>query len=202
MSELHFLRPGVRFPIERVLFRQGCYAFARQPQIKQLVVPSNATADVLGLFVSAVKGEAVELTNENIEGPSALCSEFSVRSFSQRVQAFEDVPSDRLAGLEDRFARLEVEVSALRPAGEVKTAPALTQLKSDVARFKADFSPLQAATVPAHSTAPAAESIPSSDRLSRPNPLRPLSVLVPRHTFLHRHRPHPLLLFLDFHRAQ
>jgi hypothetical protein len=41
----------------------------------------------------------------------------------------------------DGFARLEAKVYAVQPAGETKTAPELTQLKSDVAQFKADFSP-------------------------------------------------------------
>jgi hypothetical protein len=126
-------------------------------------------AGVLGLFAWAVKGEAVELTNENIEGISALCTEFSVRSLSQRL---------------DGFARVEADVSEVQPAGEAKTAPPLTQLKSDVS---------QAGPVPVHSTAPAAESIPSSNPLSRLNPLRPLPVLTPRHMLFHIHAGDSLL---------
>jgi hypothetical protein len=44
--------------------------------------------------------------------------------------------------LSDRFARLKAEVSAVQPVGETKMAPALTKLKSDMARFNADVSPL------------------------------------------------------------
>jgi hypothetical protein len=54
MSEFPFLLPVVRFPNERLLSRQGFDAFARRLQIKQCIVQSNATADVPGLFVSAV----------------------------------------------------------------------------------------------------------------------------------------------------
>jgi hypothetical protein len=65
--------------------------------------------EVLRLFVSAVQGEGIELTNENIKGFSALCDEIRLRKLSQCVRPFKDMPDYLFVRLEDHFTRLECQ---------------------------------------------------------------------------------------------
>jgi hypothetical protein len=136
MQELRFARDNESFSVERLAARQVCDALAHDLQTDQWDVQSAVSVDVLRLFISAVEGETIELTNENIEELSALCEEFQFRSLSQRVEAFKNTPTYRLARLEHRFSRLEAEVLALRSTDETQTACALTQLPNDMALLK------------------------------------------------------------------
>jgi hypothetical protein len=65
--------------------------------------------EVLRLFVSAIRGEAIELMNENIKRFSALCDEIQLRKLSQCVIPFKDMSAYLLTRLEDHFARLECQ---------------------------------------------------------------------------------------------
>jgi hypothetical protein len=114
-------------------------------QTNQWHVQSGVSADVLRLFLSAVEGETIELTNEYIEELSVLCEEFQFRSLSQRVEAFKNTPTYRLARLEERFSRLEAEVAALRLTAETQPASALTQLQNDVTFLNGKTDSLQTA---------------------------------------------------------
>jgi TolA-binding protein len=136
ISELKFVLHNVRFPVGSLAVRQACDALAHDPQIEECPVTSKVTDGVLELFISAVRGEAVEITNENVEGLSALCAEFEFRSLSHRLEVFKTAPAFQLTQLEGRFAKLAAEVSALR-------TPALTQLQNDLKNLKDSTEPLQ-----------------------------------------------------------
>jgi hypothetical protein len=142
MSELKFVLGGASFPVERLVTCQVCDALAGNHQIEEFPVQSQVTTDILQLFVSAVQGEVIELTNENIEGLSSLCDEFQFKSLSQRVAAFKNTPAYRVAQLEERFAQLEVEVSALRLAAETN----LKNLKDCTDPLQSDVALLQGST--------------------------------------------------------
>jgi hypothetical protein len=111
MGELEFILQGGHFPVKKLPGLQSCDALAHDPQKNQLFVQSNVTADVLRLFISAVHGSAIELTNENIEGLSALCDEFRFGSLSRRLDAFQKTPpyrfEQRFNGLRAKFQSLE-----------------------------------------------------------------------------------------------
>jgi hypothetical protein len=123
MSELKFVLHNVRFPVERLAVRQVCDALAHDPQTEECPVHSKVTDGVLRLFISAVRGEAVEITNENVESLSALCAEFQFRSLSHRLDVFKTAPAFRLTQLKERLAKLAAEVSALCTAAETVTGP-------------------------------------------------------------------------------
>jgi hypothetical protein len=114
MPEMKFVLREVKFSVERLIAHQACSALAPNPQTEECPVHSTVTADVLQLFVSAINGEAIELTNENIDGLSALCDEFKFNSLSQCVESFKNSPIYRLPRLEDRFARLETDFRTLQ----------------------------------------------------------------------------------------
>jgi hypothetical protein len=100
---LEFLLLNESFPVGRLAARQACDALAHDLQTNQWHVQSRVSADVLRLLISAVEGETIEVTNKNIEGLSDLCEEFQFGSRLQRVEAFKNTPTYRLARLEDRF---------------------------------------------------------------------------------------------------
>jgi hypothetical protein len=76
----------------------------------QLFINFDVTAIVLRLFISAVPGEAIELTNENIDGPSTLCNEFQFLSLSRRLEVFKNTP---IYQLEQRFNALRAKLQSL-----------------------------------------------------------------------------------------
>jgi hypothetical protein len=117
---LKFVLHNESFPVENLIPHQVWDALSHDPQNEQYLVESKITPDILRLFVSAVEGEIIELTNKTIEGLSALSGQFQFKSLSQRVEAFKNTPTYRLARLEDRFARLEMQVSALRSTADLK----------------------------------------------------------------------------------
>jgi hypothetical protein len=69
-----------------------------EADVKILRTHSPTPGDVLRLFSSAVNGEAIELTNENIEGFSALCREFQFGSLSRRLDSFKNTPTSSDSG--------------------------------------------------------------------------------------------------------
>jgi hypothetical protein len=145
MQELRLVLDTVSFPVGRLVACQVCDALAHDLFTNQWRVQSQVRADVLRLFISAVEGETIEVTNKNVEGLSALCKEFRFGSLSQRVEAFKNTPTYQLARLEDRFSRLEAEVSALRSRAETQTASALTQLQKDMTLLNGKNDALQTA---------------------------------------------------------
>jgi hypothetical protein len=94
------------------------------------------TPDVLKLFISAIEGESIDLTNDNIEGLSALSDEFGFKSLSTRVNQWNNSFDSRLSRLEDSFARLKAELQVLQSPQQPTTPqtdqPATPKLESAI----------------------------------------------------------------------
>jgi hypothetical protein len=112
IGELDFILQDEHFPVERLVAHQVCDGLAHRLHGNQLVVESNVTGDVLRLFISAIHGESSELTNETIDGRSALCDEFQLLSLSRRLDAFKKTPTDRSGRNTDRPARIGLSDSS------------------------------------------------------------------------------------------
>jgi predicted nucleic acid-binding Zn-ribbon protein len=154
MSQIKLIFDGESFPVDRAAAQQACDVLALDGHIDHWIVRSRVTADVFRLFVSAVGGEPIELTNENVEGLSTLCDEFEFGNLSRRVERFKNTSIYRLekrfAKMEEgievvlgRVALLEAEMTALRSTGETVTTPTLTRLGAEVRTFKDSTGPLQ-----------------------------------------------------------
>jgi hypothetical protein len=90
------------FYVQSVMARQGCDALARNPQMR-CVVDSAVSSEVFRVFLSAIEGNAVEVTNENVDNLSALCNEFEFWSLLGRVRAFKETPTYQIKALEKQF---------------------------------------------------------------------------------------------------
>jgi hypothetical protein len=139
MGELEFVLHGAAFRVDSLAARQVCEVLAQDPPLEQHVIQSNVSSDIFRLFISAMEGESIELTNDNIEGLSALSDEFQFRRLSQSVRAFKDAPSYRIGRLEERIAALEAGVLTLQSfqqsAGKVQKE-AISTLESVVQSLK------------------------------------------------------------------
>jgi uncharacterized coiled-coil protein SlyX len=133
MSQLEFVLHGVSFPVSSLVARQVCDALAHD---QRFPVDSNVTADVLRLFISAIEGDVIELTNENIGGLSDLCEKFEFKSLLHRVRMFKETPTHRLARLEERFSKLETDVVTLQNG-------VIAALQSDVERLHGHIDSLE-----------------------------------------------------------
>jgi hypothetical protein len=89
MQELELIPQNESFPVSTRAACQVCDALAQDLQMNQWPVQSQVSADVLQLVVSAIKEETIQLTNENIEGLSALCDEFQFGTLSQCMGVFK-----------------------------------------------------------------------------------------------------------------
>jgi hypothetical protein len=113
MAELEFILQDQHFPVERLVAHQVCDALAHRLHGNQLFVGSDVAGDVLRLFVSAIHGEAIELTNENIGGLSALCGERQFLSLSRRLEVFKNTLTYQL---EPRFNTLKAKFQSMDEA--------------------------------------------------------------------------------------
>jgi hypothetical protein len=115
MSDVRFFLGGKGFRVQSLAARLACDRLAQGPRAERLEVHSAVSEEVFRLFLSAVEGEVIEITNANIKGLSAVCDEFGLGSLSQRLQAFKDSPAHqkvRIDALEERVRRLGVDVQA------------------------------------------------------------------------------------------
>jgi DNA mismatch repair ATPase MutS len=110
MGELEFILQGDSFPVNKLEALQSCDGLSHRLQGNQLFINFDVTADVLRLFISAVHGEAIELTNENIDGLSTLCNEFQFLSLSGHLEVFKNT---RIYQLEQRFNALKAKLQSL-----------------------------------------------------------------------------------------
>jgi hypothetical protein len=145
MEKMEFELQGEGFYVQSVMARQGCDVLARNPGTLRCVVESNVSSEVFRVFLSAIEGNAVEVTNKNVDDLSALCKEFEFWSLLERVRAFEETPTYQIKELEklfqDRLSRVEAELKRQSQAQE-STAASLTvalALKGDVKRSAAHF---------------------------------------------------------------
>jgi hypothetical protein len=197
MEQLEFVLCCNTFPVDMKQAMLSCDALADSLDGSRLIVRSTVTEGVLRLFISAVHGEEIELTNENIDGLSALCNEFQFRRLARRLAVFMNTPIYRL---EQRFTALEARLKSLtNTVTSLETAHQsdlgrLARLESEVLALRTTPPPSEQNTSspPAlptqHSTpgsAPAAPSQqstqgPSANEISDPAPTFPASpVFIP-----------------------
>jgi hypothetical protein len=126
------------------MIHQVCDVLARDRQMG-CVVRSAVSSEVFHVFLSAIEGNAVEATNRNVDGLSALCDEFQFWSLLGRVHVFKETPTYQIRQQKVRIEALEKwfrEFShhfqtqkALREAAVVRMSEAevnVTQLSADV----------------------------------------------------------------------
>jgi uncharacterized coiled-coil protein SlyX len=114
--------------------------------------PSSSDRVPLGLFRSfleAVKGNDIQITNENVSGLSQLCEEFDFPILSTKLSAFRDSPSfrdsadaeaqSRISALEERDSQQERRLAALEA-----TQSQLAHLPAKLARMQADLARVSA----------------------------------------------------------
>jgi hypothetical protein len=90
------------------------------------------SGDVPWLFVPAVQWKATLTRERNIDGLSALCREFQLRSLSRDLEIFKNTPTYRI---EHGFNALKMKLQSLWPrvtsleTSQQSTSPALTRLQ-------------------------------------------------------------------------
>jgi ubiquitin len=147
-------------------------------------IKSRASIEVFREFVSALNGEAIEITNVNFSGLSLLCTEFGFGSLFAQLSAFrssgafsggtaESEALGRLAVLEQRVLERDHETAALR-AELGRLSAAFESGRADHARLESAVDSLRAEV--AALTARLAEAVnPRSARAAPASPAKPPS---------------------------
>jgi hypothetical protein len=128
MAEVALLLNGKTFRLPGMALRQAYNAFRTTPLPLRYSVTSAVSSEVFQTFLSALKGQSIEVTAANFAGLSALCREFEF-SFSS--------PSYRLCKLESAVESIQTdlrclsdEVAALRGMAAV-----LSRLSGEIERL-------------------------------------------------------------------
>jgi hypothetical protein len=110
--------------------------FPTNPMPSLYSVRSKVSTDLLKQFLSALKGESIEVTKSNLSGFSSLCSEFGFELKS---------PSYRLTQVEVSIEELKNEMKQLsNQMTEIQGLPSLTtQLSESFTQLQADVSMLK-----------------------------------------------------------
>jgi hypothetical protein len=173
METIEFKLRKEVFYVQSVMARQVCDVLARDPQMLRWVVRSTVSSAVFRVFLSAIEGNAVEVTNENVDGLWTLSDEFQFWSLLWRVRAFKETPTYQIGrqnecidGLEKRLqefsqhietheaslkaavvrlSQVEAELKRQSQAQESTSASlrAALALKGDVQRLAANVSAFQ-----------------------------------------------------------
>jgi hypothetical protein len=96
IGKLEFIVYGASLPVEWLVVHQVCDYLAHRMHGNQLFVESVITGDVPRLPISAVHGEAIELTNETIGGLSTLWDEFRLGSLSRHSEVLKNTATHHL----------------------------------------------------------------------------------------------------------
>jgi hypothetical protein len=101
------------------------------------------------VFLSAIEGNEVEVTNKNVDGLSALCEEFQFWSLLGRVLAFKETPTyqirrqnARIEAVEKQFEELSQHFQAQEASLEAAVVR-LSQAEVNVTQLAADVRTLQ-----------------------------------------------------------
>jgi hypothetical protein len=122
--ELRLANERVRLPA--VVLCQTCTAFQANPMLPHYSVTSAVSSEIFQTFLSAVKGQSIEVTPANFAGLSALCGEFGFQLSS---------PSYRLCTLEAELQSQRADIGRL--AGEVAALRGTAaQLSAEVAELR------------------------------------------------------------------
>jgi hypothetical protein len=136
MSEVELVLNNRVSRVPGLALRQVCTNFPIDPSLRQYAVTSRVSEDVFRTFVSALKGETIEVTKMNFVGLSTLCDEFGfkLKSPSYRLAQVETMIEE----LKTDMGRLSSEVIALRgiPRTTEQLSKAITQLRADVSMVK------------------------------------------------------------------
>jgi hypothetical protein len=140
MSHFEFLLNGTVFQFPNLALRQVCTEFATKSLPSQYSVRSKVSSDVFKLFLSALKGESIEVKKVNFKEFSALCNEFGfeLKSPSYRLLQVEIAIEELTVKIE----RLSDEVSALRGIPAV-----MAELSKSVTEFRSEFWTLPLSTI-------------------------------------------------------
>jgi uncharacterized coiled-coil protein SlyX len=119
------------------LFTAGCPS-------SRYRVQSRVPVANFELFLEAVKGNGIQITNKNVSGLPQLCAEVGFQSLSSKLSAFRDFPPfkdsadaearSRISVLEERNSQQEWRLAAL----ETKLS-LLAHLPAELARMQADI---------------------------------------------------------------
>jgi hypothetical protein len=81
------------FPVSRQSLRQACDLFASGSAPSPYRVQSPIPFSIFSLFLEAVNGRDIQITNEKVSDLSQLCDEFGFRSLFSKLSAFRDSAS-------------------------------------------------------------------------------------------------------------
>jgi hypothetical protein len=125
---MEFEQRGQVFDVQGVMVRQVCDVLTRNPQMLRCVVRSSVSTEVFRVFLSAIEGNAVEVTNENVDGLWALCDELQFWSLLRRGRVFTEAltypierQNARIEELEKQFQELSQHFQTWRqPAAQAQ----------------------------------------------------------------------------------
>jgi hypothetical protein len=92
MSQVVLVHPLQTFEVQARPIVRKCDLFVDNPALaaSPYTVQSHVLVTDVGEFVSFLEGKAVEITNENFKGLSALCDEFRFGDLDAALSQFRD----------------------------------------------------------------------------------------------------------------
>jgi hypothetical protein len=136
MSEVKLLLNDAVFFVPRLALLQVCTKFATKRLPRHYRVTSKVSAKCLEMFLSALKGQEIEVTKTNFTELSTLCDEFGFEpnSPSYRLSQVEVAIED----LRTEMKRLSNQVILVQEISEVVTqlSTETTQLRADLCTFR------------------------------------------------------------------
>jgi hypothetical protein len=100
------------FPVASQALKQACALFAAGAPLSRYSVKSQVPVGHFRLFLEAVKGNDIQITNENVSSLSQLCKEFGFQRLASKVSAFCGSPEHRIWVLEARLSEQEQKLQA------------------------------------------------------------------------------------------
>jgi uncharacterized coiled-coil protein SlyX len=155
---------GEAFSLPNSIITKNCKLFTTDPTLldSPYHVKSRVRLDVFRLFLEAVKGTSVTITNQNVSELSQLCSEFGFSALANEISTFlaspdfKDVHSAnaRISALEERTLCHEFQLEALERMvhsqipNQEQTAQALTAALARLSQVEGELVRLSKPTPP------------------------------------------------------
>jgi hypothetical protein len=136
MSDMKLLLNNTVFPFPSLALCQVCTKFQTKPLTESYSVTSKVSSELFELFLSALKGETIEVTKTNFKELSILSNEFGFELKS---------PSYRLSQVEVLIEELKIAIGSLsnevtslngKSAITAQHSEAITQLNCEVSVLK------------------------------------------------------------------
>jgi hypothetical protein len=101
---------GERYPVDENLLAENASLFTQRPDLfaPSYHIRASVHPNTVRLFVNALEGRTIEVTNENFSGLSRLCGEFEVPELSAKLARFRESPVFRDHSAEDAILRLAI----------------------------------------------------------------------------------------------